>query len=108
MLDRTLSINEIKGWTAPRSELRSSLVERHEAALATPLSELRPSQIAMLIRQRTELELVLPLALDILAEQPLIDGELYCGDLLNAVLGLPPEFWRDHSSAWYEVNAILG
>jgi hypothetical protein len=108
MVDRTRSINQIRGWTANSYRPRTSLVERHEAATETPLRELSAAQIAMLIRQKTELELVLPLALEILAEQPLLDAEYYPGDLLNAVLGIPDTYWQSHQNDWYDAYSLLG
>jgi len=107
-VDRTLSINEIRGGTEPPSEFQSSLIERHEAALATPLIKLSADQIALLVRQRTEPDLVVPLAVALLAEQPLLDAGLYPGDLFAAVLQLPADFWLSHPTEWFDVDGILG
>jgi hypothetical protein len=57
MVDRRLSINAIRGWNGQPSTFRSGLVEQHEAAVATPLEDLDPGQIAILVRQKTELSI---------------------------------------------------
>lgn len=106
-IDRSLSINQIRGKVAPPSRFRSSLIERYETALHTPIEELSPGEIAMFVRQKGELDVILPIALELLSEQPLLDAGLYPGDMLAAVLLLPVDFWRDHPDDWFEVNAIL-
>jgi hypothetical protein len=107
MVDRRLSINEIRGWTNQSSTFRTGFVERHEAAVATPLEDLDPGQIAMLVRQEAELSITIPMAIELLAEEPLLDAGNYRGDLLNAVLGVPKDYWLAHEGEWSEVNAIL-
>jgi hypothetical protein len=71
------------------------------------LEDLDPGQIAMLVRQKTELSITVPIAIELLAEQPLLDAGNYSGDLLNAVLGVPHDYWRAREDEWHQVNAIL-
>jgi hypothetical protein len=52
--------------------------------------------LRLLIGQRAGLPVVLPLALGYLERDPLIEGDLYPGDLLSAVLQVPAGFWADH------------
>lgn len=49
----------------------------------------------------------MPLALERLAEDPLIEGDYYPGDLLYAVLRINPRFWRDRPDLRDAVGAIV-
>ena len=42
------------------------------------------------------LEFLIPLALEILTENPLIEGDMYKGDLLANVADVPDQFWMRH------------
>jgi len=49
-----------------------------------------------MIGQQINPERLVPLALDLLAIDPLTEGDLYPGALLRSVLRLDIQFWRDH------------
>lgn len=72
----------------------TSLVERCEAALETPLGDLSLEQLRLLIGQGFGSELLVPRALEILEQDPLISVTFYEGDLLAACLRVPFEFWQ--------------
>ncbi|MAM87500.1 MAG: hypothetical protein CME36_09365 [unclassified Hahellaceae] len=59
--------------------------------------------LRLLIGQGIGLEHLVPLALAVLADNPLARGKLYRGDLLTAVAGLPDAFWHDNP----ELNNLL-
>jgi hypothetical protein len=44
----------------------------------------------------------------LLADDPLVDGDMYPGDLLVAVLRLPPEYWAAHRDQAAELRRIAG
>ncbi|MEU9002471.1 contact-dependent growth inhibition system immunity protein [Streptomyces sp. NPDC048551] len=52
------------------------------------------ADLRVLIRQDVGLAHVLPLALHVLRENPMAEGDLYEGDLLSAVLTRHPETWK--------------
>lgn len=58
-----------------------------------PLGELRPGDLRTLVGQRVALPFVLPLAVRLLAEDPLLDAYFYEGDLLLATVTVPAEAW---------------
>jgi len=50
----------------------------------------------MLILQDIGSEFLAPIALEHLQANPIIEGDLYEGDLLNSVCSLNDEFWAEH------------
>ena len=62
-----------------------------------PIAAFPVEDLARACRQNMFPEAVVPYCLTVLAKEPLA-GELYDGELLTALLGLPPEFWQAASS----------
>jgi len=75
----------------------TSLVERCEAALETPLGNLSLEQLRLLIGQGFGLDILLPRALEVLERNPLISVTFWEGDLLAACLRVPAAFWKEHT-----------
>ncbi len=87
-----------------------SLVERHTLAAEKPVDQLELGEMRLLVTQYRAggpSEPVLRRVLDVLADNPLMDICNYPGDLLEAVLNLPGEFWAGHQDEWQEVHHIL-
>ena len=62
----------------------------------TPLGQFEAEDLRIMIGQQIGLELLVPRALGALIQQPLIEADMYPGDLLRAVLALPDSFWHSH------------
>src|SRR5262245_29383951 len=58
-----------------------------------PVAELTTEDLRLLIGQEIGVEVLMPYALAVLASDPLAEGDFYPGDLLVAVLRMPPEYW---------------
>lgn len=103
-----LSLNQIEGRSGVASAFRSGTVRRCEAAVATPIRDLSVAQLALLLRQGIGVEHVLPRAIQILREDPLV-GDEYGGrgSLLRAVLKLPRATWERHPEERAEVAGLL-
>ena len=71
---------------ATRPKLESGVAIRARALAEVHLEALSPGDIAFCLRQSIALKHIVPLALAILAEQPLLEAELYPGDLLSSLL----------------------
>lgn len=69
-----------------RPNFGSGLSDRVLSLRQKQLASLTLGEIALCLRQSTALSHVVPLALAALAEQPLIEAELYPGDLLVSML----------------------
>jgi hypothetical protein len=91
---RTLEELEGVEWGEP--PFGSHLVTECHRLRRVPLQDLRPEDLRLLIGQQIGVEYLAPLALEVLAADPWTSGDLYDGDLLDAVLKLPDAFWHTH------------
>ncbi|MFE0512266.1 contact-dependent growth inhibition system immunity protein [Streptomyces sp. NPDC058964] len=91
-LDRTLDELDPPRWTAPPADA-THLMRKVHRLRCVPLGELRPADLRTLVSQRVALPYVLPLAVRLLLDQPLLDAYFYEGDLLLAAVGVPSSAW---------------
>ncbi|MFD7626694.1 contact-dependent growth inhibition system immunity protein [Streptomyces sp. NPDC059851] len=91
-LGRTLDELDPPRWTAPPPDA-THLVRKVHALRSVPLGELRPADLRTLISQQVALPYVLPLAVRLLVEEPLLDAYFYEGDLLLAAVAAPASAW---------------
>ncbi|MER7674949.1 contact-dependent growth inhibition system immunity protein, partial [Kitasatospora sp. NPDC096128] len=59
------------------------------------------------IRQDVGLTHLLPLALEVLRDDPLAEGDMYEGDLLAAALTRSPEVWSESPELGRELHLIV-
>lgn len=83
------------------------LIEKCYALRRKPLRELTVENLRLAIGQDIGLEYLVPLAIGILRENPLAEGDMYAGDLLHNVLRVPREFWQENDELWWAVSEIL-
>src|SRR5690349_12082144 len=88
------SLEQIEGdrWGGPPAAA-TALVSAVHALRRTPVAELRVGDLRLLIGQRVGLPVLVPVALQALRSDPLVEGDYYPGDLLAAVLRIEPSFW---------------
>ena len=72
----------------------TGLIESCHKYRKIPISELTIEQLRLLIGQKIGLKYILPEAVTILDKDVLAEGDHYPGDLLNAMLTLNNEDWR--------------
>ena len=103
--DRMKSLQELEyaDWGEPNYD--SYLVTTCHRLRRKPLMEFTIEDLSTMIGQQIGLPYLLPLALDRLAEDPLVGGDMFPGDLLTVVAGVPPQFWQQHPDlqAWMNV-----
>ena len=92
--DKSLEELENDYWDKPG--YKSYVVTTCFAARKKPLSELSNEEIRLLIGQKLGLKYLLPLAIDILKTDPLIEVTFYPGDLLYQLLKLDFKDWIDN------------
>ena len=90
----TLTQLERDDWGPPPYD--SFLVTECHRLRNVPLRELTVENLRMLIGQDISLPFTVPLALEHLSNDPMVSGDLYPGDLLNAVCGITGDFWEKH------------
>lgn len=103
--DKTLEILENKVWGKPD----------YESYLITTCFELRKKQLKefeiedfrIMIDQNIGLEYLIPLALEILNNNILSEGDYYEGDLLLSVLKSDENYWKSEKENWKIMCSIL-
>ncbi|MFF4084165.1 contact-dependent growth inhibition system immunity protein [Streptomyces sp. NPDC001777] len=91
-LDRTLDELDPPRWAPPAADSTRLIRKVHELR-RVPLRALVPADLRTLISQQVALPYVLPLAVRLLIEEPLLDAYFYEGDLLLATVNAPAAAW---------------
>jgi hypothetical protein len=104
MMRRTL--DEVDGaWgDAPDA---TGLILRCYALRRKPLEDLTVEDLRLGIGQEIALRHLMPLAIRVLELNPLAEGDMYQGDLLNAVLNVGADFWEANQSLKSEVAHLV-
>ncbi|MBI1248256.1 hypothetical protein GC197_10520 [bacterium] len=95
--DRRKSLQELErdNWEEP--DYHTHLVQTCHRLRRVPLADFTAADLRIMIGQKISLLFLVPLALETLQEDPLVDANLYPGDLLNMVLDVPETFWSVHT-----------
>jgi hypothetical protein len=88
----TIEQLERSDWGVPPAD-SSFLVRRCFELRRKPLAQFTVEDLRIMLGQQLAVSILLPLAADVLATDPLIEGAFYPGDLLCAVLRLPASAW---------------
>lgn len=102
----TLDELDPPAWGPPPDDA-SPLVRRAHELRTVPLDRLGIEELRLLIGQDVARPVLVPLALGMLRYEPLLEGDLYPGDLLHAVMRLPDAYWRDHPDHLAQLRASL-
>ena len=92
--DTGQSLEQLENDVWPHQSYPTYVVQESQRLRKVPVGELDAEGLRLLIGQRIGLEFVAPLALEKVQANPLIEGRLYPGDLLVALLEVPVEFWQ--------------
>ncbi|MEV8477546.1 contact-dependent growth inhibition system immunity protein [Streptomyces sp. NPDC051173] len=103
--DRSLDELESDRWPAPAADA-TRLVATVHALRRRPIGSLTVEELRVLIRQDVGLPCLLPLAMKVLRENPLAEGDMYEGDLLAAVVTREPSVWAEFPELASELRAI--
>lgn len=95
--DRRKSLQELErdDWGEPSDH--THLVQTCHRLRRVPLADFTSGDLRIMIGQKISLLFLVPLALEKLLEDPLVDTSYYPGDLLNVVLDVPKTFWIVHT-----------
>jgi hypothetical protein len=103
---RSLEVVEGKSWgEVPPDATR--LMATVYGLRRKPLGALSPEDLRVLIGQRVGVDVVVPFALAWLDRDPLVEGDFYPGDLLDAVLRVPASYWAAHPAERARVVAVV-
>ena len=92
-----LSLEQIEGdaWGDP-PQGATRLVRTAHDLRRKPIATLTTEDLRLLIGQQIGVDVLVRCALALLSDDPLAEGDFYPGDLLVAVMKLPPQFWAAH------------
>lgn len=108
MIDRAKCLQELDGddWREPT--LDSLLVATCRRLRLKPIKEFTVEDLRIMVGQSIGIEVLVPIAIEVLEINLFAEGDLYAGDLLEALISGPqPQFWRGHSSLARRLDAVL-
>lgn len=107
-MDLSKSLQELEGYDAGDPKTKTTLMVRRCLTLhRTPLEQFSAEDCRLMLGQQFSPQLLVPLALEFLSENPLEGGTMYPGALLNGVLRLPADFWMEEQELWWQINEIV-
>lgn len=92
---KSLQALESDDWGEPN--YHTYLVQTCHRLRRVPLADFTAGDLRIMIGQKISLLFLVPLALEKLEEDPLVEANIYPGDLLNVVLDVPEKFWSVHT-----------
>lgn len=107
MEQRKQTLEQLENDIWPEPAYDSHLVMICHQLRKISLEKLTAEDLRILIGQQIGLRFILPLAMELLADNPWQQGDLYPGDLLCSVLGLPLVFWEQNSHLLVDLREIL-
>ncbi|HYI15500.1 MAG TPA: contact-dependent growth inhibition system immunity protein [Thermomicrobiales bacterium] len=101
------SIEEIEGtrWGDPPTDA-SRLITAAYALRRKPVVDLTVEDLRLLIGQQVGVGILVPRALVLLRDEPFVEGDMFEGDLLCAVLRIDGAFWAEHPDHADAMDAI--
>jgi hypothetical protein len=105
--DLNKSLDELEGLSFNESEVQSNLIIKCQSLRKTKLKDYTIGDLRLMIGQQIGLEYLVPLALETLAINPFVEGDLYNGDLLEKVLRIDKQFWNQNEDLLFELNEII-
>jgi hypothetical protein len=102
---KTLETLENDIWGEP--EYQSTLVVDCHRLRKVPLDQFAPSDLRRMIGQGIGLDYLVPLAIDELEKDILLEAYYYPGDLLEYVKSVSIDFWKDNLEYKLKVNELI-
>lgn len=104
---RKKTLEQLEGivWNAP--DPGSHLAATCHALRRKPLGDFSVEDLRIMIGQGIGLPHLLPLALDVLEQDPWAEGDYYPGDLLAGVLRVERDFWEQAPQVWARLRSLV-
>ncbi|MEV6897011.1 contact-dependent growth inhibition system immunity protein [Amycolatopsis sp. NPDC051372] len=96
-VDESLTLEQIEGlrWGSPPADA-TRLIKTVYELRTKPVGAMDAEDLRVLLLQRESIDVLVPVALTHLEQNPLAEGDFYPGDLLTAVLKVPQAYWQQH------------
>ena|ERR1700761_3953669 len=85
----------------------SYLVSQHNKLMKKNLIEFTVEDVRLMTGQQTGLNYLIPLSIELLQKDILIEGDFYPGDLLEKVLNIDIDFWIDNKPLWIKIDNLI-
>lgn len=105
--DRRKSLQELENDDWGKPDCDSHLMRTCHRLRHVPLEDFETGDLRIMIGQQISLFFLVPLALEKLEEDPLVEGNYYSGDLLKVVLEVPAQFWNLHPDMRNSLRRIV-
>lgn len=102
----TLEQLEKDYWPAETS-FPTPLVEKCYRLRKVPVGDLEPDDLRVLITQQIGLRFLVPLAIQLLENDPMMEAEYYPGDLLEAVIDVKSAYWEEYPEQYKSVLELM-
>ena len=103
---RTLDELDPPAWGTP--DYGSYLIRRAHELRRVPLRDFSVEDLRLMIGQQIGLQFLVPRALDLLAVDPLVGGDFFRGDLLEAVMRIDDSYWTEHPDQLKHLGRLVG
>lgn len=107
MIDLSKSINEIKKLSNSDTDFESSLVINVQKILNKPVKDLSNEDLRLLVNQNIFLDIIIPLCIERLQVNILLEGDYYEGDLLAGILRSDVNYWKNNKEYWLDIINIF-
>lgn len=106
--DRQLSLAQLAGdrWRKPGPEATGVYRDMY-GLRRVPAWRLGPEDLRLLVTHHIALEFTVPLALEMVEQEPQLLAYLFHGDLLTSLLRVDHSFWEDHVCLRDRVSTVL-
>jgi len=89
------------------NNIDSTLVKKTSELRKVPLSEFTIENLRIMIGQQIGLDFLIPLAIEALCKDLYAEGDFFEGDLLQNVLQVKAEFWKNNMDYWADINKLI-
>lgn len=90
----------------PQSDPETHMATLTQPIRSKPLEDFTVGDLRVMIGRQLSLRTLVPIAIEVLEENPLAEGDFYPGDLLQAVLEVDKQYWRSNRDQWEAVREI--
>lgn len=103
------TLGSLIGWeTSPDEPAATPMIARIHAFLGLPLHEQTVESIRLLIGQDIGLDVLVPIAVRIIEQNPLASGDTYRGDLASTCMQVRADFWVNKPDLWHRLHSAFG
>lgn len=103
---KSLEALEQQDWGGPVTA-PTNLVKRCIELSKVPVDTFTLSDLRLMIGQQFGLPFLIPIAIERLQEDILVEADYYEGDLLSNVLGVDADFWKGNQIYWTQINHLI-